>query len=98
MRRTLTWDRGIEMTGHQQFTEETGVPIFCNPYSPWQRGTNESTKRLLRQYFPKKTDLRGEASIPLTKAVEQFNPRPREGLARKTASEVYETTVLAMTG
>jgi IS30 family transposase len=99
MRRTLTWDLGIEMTRHQQLTAATGVPVFfCNPYSPWHRGTNENTNGLLRQYFPKKTDLRAEAPIPLVHAVAQINARPRERLGWKTAHEVYETALIAMTG
>jgi IS30 family transposase len=99
MRQSLTWDRGIEMTRHQRFTAGSGVPVyFCNPYSPWQRGTNENTNGLLRQYFPKKTDLRAEAPIPLVHAVAQINARPRERLGWKTAREVYETALVAMTG
>jgi IS30 family transposase len=58
MRRSLTWDRGIEMTRHEDFTAATGVPVFfCDAYSLWQRGSNENTNGLLRHYFPKKTDL-----------------------------------------
>lgn len=99
MRRSLTWDRGIEMTRHQQFTAEIGVPVyFCNPYSPWQRGTNENTNGLLRQYFPKKTDLRAEAPIPLLESAAQINGRPREHLNWHTANEVYQAALVAMTG
>ncbi|MEE6274620.1 IS30 family transposase, partial [Georgenia sp. MJ206] len=66
------------MTLHQEFTAATGVPVyFYNPYSPWQRGTNENSNGLLRQYFPKKTALRAEAPIPLLEAVAQINARPR---------------------
>ena len=98
MRRSLTWDRGIEMTRHEEFTAATGLPVyFCNAYSPWQRGTNENTNGLLRQYFPKKTDLRLTSAPRIHSIVEELNNRPRRALQWKTPLEVYETALVAFT-
>lgn len=95
MCRTLTWDRGIEMTRHEDFTTATDIPVyFCNAYSPWQRGTNENTNGLLRQYFPKKTDLSLAGPDRVRQIVEELNNRPRRALAWKTAHEVYTDVVL----
>jgi transposase, IS30 family len=97
MRRSLTWDRGIEMTQHQKFTADTGVPVFfCDAYCPWQRGTNENTNGLLRQYFPKKTDLSLITSETLLTSVDQLNRRPRRALAWHSPLEVYERALVAM--
>ncbi len=78
LRLSLTWDRGHEMANHKSFTVDTNVKVyFCDPQSPWQRGTNENTKGLLRQYFPKKTDLSGYSQADLNKVALRLNQRPR---------------------
>ena len=85
MMRSLTWDRGTEMAQHKQITLATSVDIyFCDPQSPWQRGTNENTNRLLRQYFPKKTNLAVHSEDDLNLVAERLNTRPRKTLGFKT--------------
>lgn len=95
--RTLTWDRGIEMSRHAEFSKTTGIPVFfCDAYSPWQRGCNENTNGLLRQYFPKKTDLSVHTPEQLQAVVDEINDRPREALNWQTPAEVYRAASVAL--
>jgi IS30 family transposase len=88
LRRTLTWDRGTEMAAHPQITLQTGLSVFfCDPHSPWQRGTNENTNGLLRQYFPKGTDLSRYNPEQLAAVAHTLNTRPRKVLDWKTPTE-----------
>ncbi|MFF3689708.1 IS30 family transposase [Streptomyces sp. NPDC002187] len=90
MRRTLTWDRGREMAEQQAITTETGMPIhLCNPRSPWQRGTNENTNRLLRQYRPEGVDLRTLGQADLDAIAHELNHRPRKTHGHRTPAQVY---------
>jgi IS30 family transposase len=98
LRRSLTWDRGLEMAKHKSFTVATKVNVyFCDPQSPWQRGTNENTNGLLRQYFPKKTDLSGYSQADLDKVALRLNQRPRKTLGFETPASKLQDSV-ASTG
>ena len=94
LRRSLTWDRGHEMADHKKFTIATDVQVyFCDPQSPWQRGSNENTNGLLRQYFPKKTPLSGYSQAYLDRVALSLNTRPRKTLGFKTPAQRLETVL-----
>jgi IS30 family transposase len=96
LRRSLTWDRGLEMAQHADFTVATGVDVyFCDPQSPWQRGSNENTNGLLRQYFPKGKPIDGFSQVQLNAVARRLNGRPRKTLKFATPAE---TLNVALTG
>lgn len=91
---SLTWDRGMELANHRKLTLDTDMKVyFCDPKSPWQRGTNENTNRLLRQYFPKQTDLSIYSQTELNKVARQLNQRPRKTLGFKTPADKLQESV-----
>lgn len=90
LRLTLTWDRGREMAEHQALAVDTGMQVyFCHKRSPWERGTNENTNRLLRQYMPKSADLRKLDQTDLNWIAAELNDRPRRTLGYRSPAEVY---------
>ncbi len=98
LKKSLTWDRGKELMDHRRFSLATDIDVyFCDPRSPWQRGSSENTSRLLRQYFPKGTDLSVYSQAQLNKVARQLNERPRKTLAFETPAERFNACV-ASTG
>jgi hypothetical protein len=94
LKRSLTWDRGLEMAKHKDFTVATDVQVyFCDPQSPWQRGTNENTNLLLRQYFPRGTDLSGYSQAQLDQVSLRLNQRPRKTLGFQTPASKLHASV-----
>jgi IS30 family transposase len=91
LRRSPTWDQGAEMSQHARLKIDTGLDVnFCDPHSPWQRGTNENTNGLLRQYFPKGTDLSAHSTDALEAVALALNTRPRKALGWRTPTEAFD--------
>ena len=99
LRRSLTWDQGLELAEHKQFSIESGVEVyFCDPHSPWQRGSNENTNGLLRQYFPKGKSLKGVSQERLDEVAAKLNGRPRETLGFMTPAEKLAELIEGLEG
>jgi IS30 family transposase len=94
LRQSMTWDRGTELANHKAFTIATDVKVyFCDPQSPWQRGTNENTNRLLRQYFPHRTGLSTFTQRQLNQVAQRLNQRPRKILGYQTPLQILSSSV-----
>jgi transposase, IS30 family len=97
LRRSLTWDQGKEMAEHVRFTTDTSMTVdFCDPHSPWQRGSGENTNGLLRQYFPKTADLSKHGAAHLNAVARELNNRPRQTLGWMKPCEVFSRTVASI--